>query len=127
MEDIYGEPVILLMECMEIIYPITYRLERVPLPLQVAEHNHQIHLYSYFLFCNGILFFHTMSLKLNFRTVQYCKIRSADNITSGWVSVINTRTKRGFEVIYIHAENKLNINYLYERLLPTKLEIYGSE
>ena len=109
------------------ITPRIHHVERVLLSFQVAEHHHQIHLYSYFLFCNGILFFHTMSLKLNFHTVQYCKIRSADNITSGWVSVINTRTKRGFEVIYIHAENKLNINYLYERLFPTKLEMYGSE
>ena len=109
------------------ISPRTHRVVRVPLPLQVGKHHCQIQLYSYFFLCNSIIFLHTISSNVKVCTLQHCKSLSSDNIRNGLISVINTYTTKPFEVVYLHADNKLDINPFRESLSPIRLKNYGAE
>ena len=56
--------------------PFTNRIEKVPLPLPIAQRHKKIQLYIDFFFINGHPFLHTKSSKINFLTAHICSSRS---------------------------------------------------
>ena len=69
-EMIFGTPKPLLKGTMIRHVPITNKVSKVALPIQIAERHKEIHIYIDFFFINGYPFLHTKSSKLNFLTAQ---------------------------------------------------------
>ena len=70
---------------------------------------------------------HSKSSHINFLTVQTGENRTAKSILKGLKGVINTYSKRGFEVADLHADNEFDIKDLKSSLEPTSVHIYGKE
>ena len=75
-EIIFGTPKPLLKGTMIRHVPITNKIEKVALPIQIAEIHKEIHIYIDFFFINGYPFLHTKSSKINFLAAQLCTSRA---------------------------------------------------
>ena len=70
---------------------------------------------------------HTKLSNIDFLTVQTGKNRTSISILKGLKGVINTYTKRGFNVTDLHPDNKFDIKDLKSQLEPTNVHIYGKD
>ena len=107
--------------------PITNKVEKVALPIQIAERHKEIHIYIDLFFINGYPFLQTKSSKLNFLTAQLCTSRAKGQIIKGLEKVRETYEARGFKIVAVHGENALDMDALRMFLLPVIVYIYGKD
>ena len=79
-EIIMGQPTPLIDGTMVRRAPTKNRIERVPLPLPIAQRHKEVQLYIDFFFINGYPFLHTKSEKINFITATICSTRGQTQI-----------------------------------------------
>ena len=103
--------------------PITNKVEKVALPIQIAERHKEIHIYIDFFFINDYPFLHTKSSKLNFLTAQLCTSRAKGQIIKGLEKVRETYEARGFKIVAVHGDNEFDIENLKPFLLPAIVHI----
>ena len=89
--------------------PFTNRIEKVPLPLPIAQRHKEIQLYIDFFFINGKPFLHTKSSKINFLTAHICSSRSQGQIIRVIEEVQQIYETRGFKIVAIHGDNEFDI------------------
>jgi hypothetical protein len=126
-ELIFGTPTPLLKGKMTRKLPIQNKIEKIPLPIPIAERHKQIQLFIDFFFVNGYVFLHTKSSKINFLTSQICTTRSQGQILKILDTVKQTYEARGFEISAVHGDNEFDIKSIRTFLLPALLHIYGKD
>lgn len=124
-EYIFGTPVPLLKGKMT-RPPSTpsYNLKKVNIPLPILQHHKNIDLFVDFMYVNGLPFLHTISSKLQYRTIKLCKSRETDEIQNAITSAISSHESRGFIIENIHGDNEFNNDELIENLKPKTTIIY---
>ena len=126
-ELIFGTPTPLLKGKMRQQTPIQNKIEKIPLPLQIAERHQQIQIYLDFFYVNGHVFLHTKSDKINFFTSHICTTRSQGQIIKVLEEVIQIHEVRGFEISAVHGDNEFDVKSVKTFLLPAILHIYGKD
>ena len=84
------------------------KIEKVPLPLMIAQRHSNVSLAMDFFFVNGNIFFHTKSEKIDFLTAQHCSSRSLRTIMTALETVMSKYTCRSFKVTDYHADNEFD-------------------
>jgi len=126
-EIIFGTPKPLLKGTMIRHVPITNKIEKVPLPIQIAERHKEIHLYIDFFFINGHAFLHTKSSKINFITAELVNSRAKGQIIKTLETVRAKYEARGFKIVAVHGDNEFDIEAVKTFLLPAIVHIYGKD
>jgi len=99
--------------------------ETVPLPPPVLEHHRNVTLCVDFFFVQGILFYHTISRGIGFRTVRQVTDRSKTVILRETQAVIKLYQSRGFHVCDIHADNEFEC--IREHIHPIAMNIVTAD
>ena len=96
-ENIYGMPYQLLRGKMLRKRPIRHeRSEIVPVPTMIATRYKQVQIFMDIFFVNKLVFLHTKSENINYRSVQALKSRNTTAIIQGINVVKNKYETRGF-------------------------------
>ena len=74
---------------------------------------------------NKLVFLHTKSENINYRSVQALKSRNMTKIVQGINIVKNKYEARGFEIQCCHTDNKFNRKYVIDTVSPEKLKMYA--
>jgi hypothetical protein len=126
-EAIFGTPTPLLKGKIIRKLPIQNKVQKIPLPIPIADRHKKIQLYLDFFFVNGYAFLHTKSSKINFITSQICTSRSQGQIIQALNTIKNIYETRGFQITDVHGDNEFDIKRVKEFLLPATLHIYGKD
>jgi hypothetical protein len=126
-EIIFGTPTPLLKGKMVRRLPIQNKIEKIQLPIPIADRHKKINLYLDFFFVNGYAFLHSKSSKINFLTSQICSSRSQGQIIKVLESIKQTYEARGFDIVGVHGDNEFDIKSVKNYLLPAMLHIYGKD
>jgi hypothetical protein len=97
----------------------------VAIPPPVLAHHRDITICADFFYVQKILFLHTISRNLGYRTVLPVPDRSRDTMLSGLTEVIHTYTTRGFTVRDIHADHEFEC--VRSALLPIVTDIVPAD
>ena len=107
--------------------PLTKQGSQIPLPLQILQNYPDLELFTDFFFVNLQPFLLTTSSKLHFLTVQTNENRTKSAIIKGIQKVINTYTKRGFNISDLHGDNEFDMDDLKDAIKPASTHIYAPE
>ena len=124
---IFGPAKPLLQGQMTRLKPTTNKIEKIPLPLPIAEHHKSVHLSVDFFFVNGHAFFTSKSAKLNFITAKYHASRSMKKIIETLNEIRHLYTTRGFRIDNIHGDNEFNKEAIKASQLPALFHVYGKD
>ena len=107
--------------------PPTYKYERVSVPRMILRNYPTVQIAVDFFFVNGIPFFHSISTKLQYRTVNSCVSRSKSVIIQSIKQVIALYRKRGFEVTDILGDGEFNNQDIRDAVHPVLIQITPPE
>jgi hypothetical protein len=93
----------------------------VQVPQFVLEHHKNVTLCQDFFYVQGLPFLHTISRKLQFRTVTPVPNRKKDTMLKETKRVVNLYEHRGFEIMDIHADNEFEC--IRDDIRPIELDI----
>ena len=80
--------------------------EAVPIPPPVLKHHRNVTLCLDFFFVQGLVFYHSISRGIGYRTVKAVSDRSKNLIVTATKDVIRLYQHRGFQVCDIHADHE---------------------
>jgi acetolactate synthase regulatory subunit len=99
--------------------------EAVPLPASIREHHNNVTLCVDFFFVQGLIFMHTISRGIGFRTVSRVNDRNKPTILKEIKAVLHVYRSRGFSVCDIHADNEFAC--IREDIRPIQLNIIPAD
>jgi len=99
--------------------------EAVPIPPPVLEHHRKITICADFFYVQGVLFFHSISRGIGFRTVKPVINRDKSTILQEPEAVVKLYWHRGFHVCDIHADQEFAC--VQTDLLPVELNIVPAD
>ena len=97
----------------------------IPLPDYITEHHADVTLCIDIFFVQGQRFFHTISRKIKFRTVNPVTSLTKATLIENTMAVINAHRQRGFNVSTIHADGAFEC--MREAVAPTILNINAAD
>jgi Reverse transcriptase (RNA-dependent DNA polymerase)/Zinc knuckle len=97
----------------------------IPLPDYIKEHHDDVTLCIDIFFVQGQRFFHTISRKIKFRTVNPVTSLTKATLIENTMAVINAHRQRGFTVTTIHADGAFEC--MREAVAPTILNINAAD
>jgi hypothetical protein len=97
----------------------------IPLPDYIVEHHADVTLCIDIFFVQGQRFFHTISRKIKFRTVNPVTSLTKATLIENTMAVINAHRQRGFNVSTIHADGAFEC--MREAVAPTILNINAAD
>jgi hypothetical protein len=103
----------------------TPSFQRVDIPASIIEHHENITLGIDFMYINSNPFLHTISRKLQFRTIASVTSRSKNTMLREVKAVVNLYHKRGFNVIDINADKEFEC--IRTEMLPIRLHIVDKD
>jgi hypothetical protein len=99
--------------------------QRVEIPAPILEHHKNVTIGIDFMYINSNPFFHSISRKLQFRTIASVTSRSRNTMLREVHAVIKLYTNRGFNVIDINADKEFEC--IRDDLLPIRLHIVDKD
>ena len=108
-------------------HPIQHKPLKTPLPMDIKERHRTLDLYIDFFFVNKLPLLHTKSQHISFITSQYTGNRGKSTIIKYMHRVLQMYRARGFEINFIHSDNKFHIQDLETEIAPSSLEMYAPE
>ncbi|KAL7574572.1 hypothetical protein ACA910_015922 [Epithemia clementina (nom. ined.)] len=95
------------------------------LPAHIMESHHRVTLAMDIFYVNGIAFFHTISRKLQFRTIAPIASRNKATLLLETMAIIKLYQARGFIVDNIHADREFEC--IKNELLPVNLNTTAAD
>ncbi len=95
----------------------------IPLPREICGDLANVTLCCDFHFVNGVTVFHTISRRINYRTVSFPLSRSKASILHELNIVKQRYNARGFRIVEIHADNEFS--KVENDILPIRLHCCG--
>jgi hypothetical protein len=99
--------------------------EAVQLPPPILEHHMDVTLCVDFFFVQGVIFLHTISRGIGFRTVSCVADRNKPTIVREMKAVLHLYTCRGFHVKDIHCDNEFAC--IRELVRPVQLNVVPAD
>ena len=99
--------------------------EAVAIPPPILKHHRGITVCADFFYVQGLLFFHTISRGVGFRTVRSVSDRSKPVILKELLAVTSLYTHRGFEVRDIHGDHEFEC--VRDDLRPIEMNIVPAD
>ena len=96
-------------------------MKLVEVPEYIMKWHRDVTLCIDIFYINELPFFHTISRKLQFRTVEYIASESHETLLSCLQRVINIYNKRGFNVEYVCADKQFES--VREAIRPIHLKV----
>ena len=96
-------------------------LKLIALPEYIMKWHRDVTLCIDIFYVNKLPFFHTISRKLQFRTVEYIASESHESLLLSLQKVINIYNKRGFNIEYVCAEKQFES--VREAIRPIHLKV----
>ncbi len=119
---IYGEPISILKGRSTQSIPVHVPSpSHVDITQQVVNDHKSVVLSADIFYVQGMMFFHTISRKLKFRTVSPIADRKQPTLLRELQSVCNLYTKRGFELSEIHCD--MEFGCLRDDMYPIPLNL----
>ena len=103
--------------------PRVKELPVVQLPKSLHQDLKEVTLCVDFHYVNNVTVFHTISRRIDYRTVSFPTSRSRANIVKELKKVYQLYNSRGFQITDIHADNEFN--KIEHDILPTRLHQCG--
>ena len=100
-------------------------LTMVQLPKELYEDLKNVTLCVDFHYVNEITVFHTISRKINYRTVSFPLSRSKATILNELKAIYKVYNARGFKITDIHADNEFQ--KIQNEVLPVRLHLCGTD
>ena len=101
------------------------RTDVLPVPTLIAMRYKRVQMFMDIFFVNKLVFLHTKSENINYRSVQALKSHNMTEILQGINIVKNKYEARGFELKCWHTNNEFNRNDVIDTVSPAKLETYA--
>jgi hypothetical protein len=99
--------------------------EAVPLPPPILEHHMDVTLCVDLFFVQGLVFLHTISRKIGFRTVSYITDRHTTKFHHELKAVLHLYKSRGFNICDIHCDNEFEC--IREEVRPIRLNVVPAD
>jgi hypothetical protein len=99
--------------------------EAVSLPPSILKYHKNVTLCVDFFFVQGLIFMHTISRGIGFRTVSRVPDRNKPTLVQEIKAVINLYSSRGFTVCDVHGDNEFSC--IREELRPIQLDIVPAD
>ena len=99
--------------------------EIIQLPKDLYEDLKNVTLCADFFFVNGVTVFHTISRRIDYRTVSFPISRSKFSIVNQLNDVFRLYHARGFRIVELHADNEFT--KVGNEILPVRLKDCGTD
>ena len=97
----------------------------IQIPRELYDDMKYVTLCADFHFVNGVTVFHTISRKINYRTVSFPISRSSSSILNELSKVYKIYNARGFQIIEIHADSEFE--KIRSSILPIRLKTVATD